>query len=244
MFEELIFMFGFVIISALSSYTLLRFAPEPLYTIIKFFAIIGIVIHELTHVLMCLISRTPIKHIVLVEKVNRIGGRKGEFNYGGKVLLDDISKITFLQALLVSLAPIYVSFWLFFLLLEQILLMKLDVLLFYLSIFIMVSIFLASAPSFADISMIPKTFMNNPTYSLYQTLLLGLSFGTIWLISTIYQIVYFHELIIYSMIFLTYYIIKYISRGIYVLSTHFIKRLKIRRSDFSRISNFNQQERE
>ena len=235
MFEELLIMIGFVVISAISSYLLLKFAPEPLYTIIKFFAAIGIIIHELTHVLMCLITKTPIKRIILLEKVNRIGNRKDEFNYGGKVLVDDFSKLKFLQALLIGLAPIYISFWLFLFLLQQIILMELDVLLFYISIFIMISIFLGAAPSFADLSLIPKAFNNDPTYSLYQTFILLLSFGTIWLISSAYQVIYLHEIIFYSIVFLTYYVLKYLFRGIKGLIHLLVRNINRRRSTLYRL---------
>jgi hypothetical protein len=230
MFEELIFMFEFVIISALSSYLLLRFAPEPLYTVIKCSAVIGIIIHELTHVLMCKITNTPIKQIILLEKINRIGKKKGEFNYGRKVLVDDISRLTFLQALLISLAPIYVSFWLFFFLLQQLSNRSLDVLWFYIAIFIMISIFLAAAPSFADLLVIPQAFNNNSTHSLYQIFILFISFGIIWTISTVGHVVYFHEVIFYGLVFVAYYVFKYFFRGVKGIFKLIQKKTQQRRS--------------
>ncbi|MFX0073163.1 MAG: hypothetical protein ACFFAO_18955, partial [Candidatus Hermodarchaeota archaeon] len=122
--------------------------------------------------------------------------------------------LAFLQALLIALAPIYLSFWLFFFLLEQLLYANLDVLVFFIIVFVMVSIILGASPSIADLSNIPKAFHRDPTYSMYQIFLLLLSGVTVWLIMTVYTIYVIHELFYYVFIFVGYYGFKYGLRGL------------------------------
>ena len=130
MFEEIIIMIGFAFFSCAISYILLRYTPDPLNKIIKLLAIIGIIIHELCHILMCLITNARIEKIRILGR-NENAQNKGEFNYFGNVKLEKRRKLTFLQALLIGLAPLIFSFWLFFFLWGQILNPKINVLLFF-----------------------------------------------------------------------------------------------------------------
>ena len=213
MFEELLFMIGFTIISISISYILLEYIPEPLNKLVKGLAIIGILIHELCHIVMCIMTNTKIHSVSLVQKVHE-PDVKHHPGYGGRVTIGKSETLGFLQALLIALAPIYLSFWLFFFLLEQLLYTNLDVLVFFLIVFIMISIILGASPSIADLSSIPKAFSRDPTYSMYQIFLLVLSGVTIWLIMTIYNIYVIHELFYYVFIFVGYYGFKYGLRGL------------------------------
>ena len=149
MFEEIIFMVGFAIFSVIMSYILLVVAPEPLNKFFQVLAVLGIVIHELCHVLMCLLTNTQIRTMKIIE----LSDSKSKFGlkYGGRVELKDHVKLSFLQALLIGFAPLYISFWLFFFLWEQLKNPSLEVVIFYLYIFIMVSLVLSAAPSLADL---------------------------------------------------------------------------------------------
>lgn len=214
-------MVGFVIFSVLLSYFLLEYAPDPLNKIVRALAMGGIVIHELTHVLMCLITNTRIDSVNLLQR-NKNPEQKSKLNHHGRVVIGEFSQLSFLQAVLIGFAPIYISFWLFFFLWDQIKNPNIDVTLFFVYLFLMVSLALSAAPSLADFVAIPKAFRNDPSYSFYQMLLLFLSAISVWFASTKYQLALFHEIITYCFIFLTYFAFKYSLRGINSLYHRFL----------------------
>ena len=195
MFEEILIMIGFALFSLCISHILLRYTPEPLNKIVRILAMVGIIIHELLHVLMCILTNARIKKITLLGKRKYKG--KGKENddkveYFGKVGMSDKRRLTFLQALLIGLAPLIFSFWLFFLLWEQILNPQLDIMLFFLYLFIMISTVLAAAPSFEDLTSIPQALKNDPHYSIYQIFLSTVSIITVWIVIVEFQISFFH----------------------------------------------------
>lgn len=221
MFEELPFILGFVLFSVVVSYVLLTYTPEQLMIVIQGISIVGIIIHELCHIFMCLITNTRIEKITLVKRMkNKKYGRK--YGYGGEVRVRELN-VTFLQAFLIGLAPLFFSCWLFFFLWGQISNPSIDVGLFYLYLFVMISIVFSSAPSFADLAMIPKAFQTDVRYSFYQILLLALSMFTTWLVIISYEIHVIHEVFTYITIIGVYYGLKYGFKGlgniIYLIKT-------------------------
>jgi len=222
MFEEIIFMVGFAVFSMVISYILLKYAPNPLDKFIRVLAAFGIIIHELSHGLMCLLTNTRIKSMKLLvrsEKGSRFGLR-----YGGRVELKDYVKLTFLQALLIGFAPVYISFWLFYFIWEQLKNPNLDVLVFYIYLFFMISLVLSAAPSFADLLAVFGALHFDWRYSLYQISLLLLSVGTVWLVITYYQIQVFHEIVTYVSIFAGYYGYKSGAKGLKAIYLHYQRR--------------------
>lgn len=203
MFEEIIFMVGFAVFSTITSYILLKYAPNPLHAIFRCIAVVGIIIHELSHALMCVVTNTRIRTIKLLERSD--GKSSFGLKYGGRVELKDYIRLSFLQALLIGFAPIYISFWLFFFLWEQLKIPNLDVLIFYVYLFIMISLVLSAAPSFADVLAIFGAFQFDWRYSMYQVGLTILSVCTVWFVVTYYQIQFFHEIVTYVLIFVGYY---------------------------------------
>jgi hypothetical protein len=219
MFEEIVFMVGFAVFSVILSTILLKYSPNPLYAIARFIAIVGIIIHELSHVLMCVLTNTKIRKIKLLERTD--GKSSFGLNYGGRVELKDYLRLTFLQAFLIGFAPIYISFWLFFFLWGQLTNPALDVLIFYIYIFIMISLVLSAAPSFADVLAIFGAFNFDWRYSLYQIGLTVLSITTVWLVVTYYQIQLFHENVTYVLAFIGYHAFKVGFRGVKEIYYHF-----------------------
>jgi hypothetical protein len=220
MFEEITFMVGFAVFSVVMSYILLVVAPEPLNKFFQVLAVLGIAIHELCHVLMCLLTDTRIGTMKILEQSDK----KSKFGlkYGGRIELKELNKLTFLQALLIGFAPLYISFWLFFFLLEQLKNPSLEVVIFYLYIFIMVSLVLSAAPSLADLFAIFSSFQFDWRHSLYQICLLLLSIWTVWFGVTYFQFEVFHEILTYFLILVGYHIYKYGFRGIKAFVQRFL----------------------
>ncbi len=217
MFDELLIVAGFLIFSIILSYILLKYTPNPLNKLVLGLAIIGIVIHELCHLLMCIITKAPIKSINLLERVKLNGPEESQYGYRGSVTINMEKQLTFLQALLIGVAPLIFSFWLFFSLWDLILTEILDVFGIFIIIFLMISIVLAAAPSAVDILNIPYAFRKDPKYSCYQILLLVLSIISIWFIYLLYPLSLIHEIFNYLIIMVFYYGYKYLFKGIKII---------------------------
>ena len=216
MFDEVIFMIGFLIFSVIISYILLKYTPRPLNKLVLGLALIGIVIHELCHLLMCIITNAPVKSVKLLERT-KLYGKEGDnygYGYGGSVKVSGEKKLNFLQAFFIGFAPLIFSFWLFFYLLDLLFTAELDAYIAILLLFVMVSIVLAAAPSAADILNIPKAFQENTKYSCYQIFLLVISIISVWILYILYQVTFFHEIVNYLFIMIFYYGFKYGFKGI------------------------------
>ena len=206
MFEELPFIFGFMIFSIIISYILIKCTPPPLSNIVKALAVVGIIFHELCHLLMCVICNAPIEKITLINREESEKNRG--FTYFGEVKVRE-HNISFLQAFLISFAPLYFSFWLIFFLLNFLVNNQVHPLIFLPSIFMMISLSLSAAPSFSDLAIIPRAFQNGIYHSLYQILLVVISILTVWMLFVAFSFQYFHEILVYLMITVFYFIYKY-----------------------------------
>ena len=222
MFEEVPFIIGFMLFSYIISYILFKYASPPFTKIIQGFAIVGIVFHELCHLFMSYITHTRVRKVSLIRKMPKQDSENDRIHkYYGEVSIGD-TRISFLQALLVGFAPLYISFWVFFFLLDQLCNTQVIPLVFVLYIFIMVSISLSAAPSFADLRLIPTAFQNDISHSLYQIMLIILSISATWLVLFSYKIHTIHELLTYLIITACYFTFKYGFIGIGIIK-HQIK---------------------
>lgn len=216
MFEELPFILGFLIFSIIISYLLFTYLRYPVIIIfVRIIAMIGIIFHELCHIIMCIITNTPIGEVRLLERLHFKDkeGNRG-YAYGGRVGIKNTNELKFLQAVLVALAPLLISFWVFFLILEFLFSgLNIEAIYIFVSIIFLVSIIFAAAPSAVDLKQIPVAFQNDPNYSLYQIILLSMSICSVWIFSLVYPPIFFHEIIYYILIGGFYYLFKYAIKG-------------------------------
>jgi len=70
MFEEIVFMLFFAVLSIAMSYILLKFAPNPIDKFFRVVAVLGIVIHELSHALMCILTNAHIRSIKIIKRAD------------------------------------------------------------------------------------------------------------------------------------------------------------------------------
>ena len=215
MFEEIIIMIGFVLFSIVISHVLLFSIPRPLNKFFRALSLFGIVFHEICHILMCIITNTSIESVKLLEKT-KTGKEKTDFKYiyNGHLVFGGKKKLTFLQAVLVGLAPMIFSFYLFFFLWDLLLNPSVDVLFIFLILTAMISIVLSAAPSSADLLCIPQAFKADISHSIYQLFLLILSITTGWIIIVAQDLTFFLEIIAYLLIMVIYYFWKYSFKGI------------------------------
>jgi len=197
MFEEMPFILGFLIFSVIFSYLALKYVGPPFAKIIQGLAMVGIVIHEICHLVMCIITRSPIEKVTLIKKVDF--KEEQSFEYYGEVLTH-ADRISFLQAVLIGLAPLLISFWIFFSLLEMLTTIRVDAVVFTVSVLIMISISLSAAPSLSDLSIIPKAFLNDFNYSMYQIFLLLIALLLTYTTFSTFKLHGIHGLYVYLII--------------------------------------------
>jgi hypothetical protein len=206
MFEEIPYILGFMIFSLILSYVAFRYVSPPFSQIVRVLAVIGIVIHEICHYVMCIVTCSPIEEVTLVKKLDF--KEEQRLGYYGEVKVQE-HRLSFLQAVLIGLAPLYLSFWLFFFLLNILVYSRVDAVVFMVCILIMISISLSAAPSFADFLVIPKAFLNDINHSMYQILLIVLSFLLTFITLTVFNLQGFHEFFVYLIVTGFYFGFKY-----------------------------------
>ena len=227
MFEEIPFVIGFLVVSLVLSAIFFRIEFKPLKIAVQVVAIVGVIVHEISHVLMCLLTNTKIDSVVLLNKVQNEG--LSNKKYGGQVNLQPDPRISFLQALVAGLAPLFISFWIFFFLLHEFYNPNTTELHAALYIFLMISLILGSAPSKGDLSQIASAFTYDIEYTLYQLFLVAISVFSVWYIVATLQIPVIHEIITYIFIFIGYYLLKYSFKGVYRGGHRIFKKLSLPR---------------
>jgi hypothetical protein len=209
MFVILLFFPIILGISYIITRCLLRIDWGPFQVGLMILRFVGVTIHELSHFFMCIIVGVRPKSI----SVRLRSGYTGEVDPHGKVVMD-IHHNTFLQAALISLAPLIFCTWLFFFFLEWAFNEALDPFIRIIAGFLCISIFFGATPSKPDFMHIGFWFKKDPRYSLYQIFLLLLSGCCVWAIVTFYTIVLPFDIIYYILVGIGYSVLKYGFRGI------------------------------
>lgn len=213
-------MLGFFVFTILFGYIIRRALPSPLHKITEGVMIIGVIIHELCHVVVCFLTNAKIESVSLVErfKIDRKAyDDRIRYQYNGHVNLDKERRLTFLQAFLIAFAPIYIGFWIFFCLLDIFLHVSLDMLSTILIVFVICSIILGVPPSVQDLKMIGVALKRDPLYSFYQIVLAFISVLILWGGIFFYNWDFFHEIVFYFVLGFVYYILRYSIKAISAL---------------------------
>ncbi len=168
---------------------------------------VGVIIHELAHYLMCKIVGVETRGIRIAWRSQGTGER----NPHGAVGTHPPS---FVQAIFIGLAPLYVGTWLIFLTLATALNSDFNIYIRVISGLICFSILAAAAPSSQDFNNIPAAFSDSPANSWYQVLLLFLSGVTMWIILINIQVVFLLDVFFYLTFIAIYFMFKFSFIGI------------------------------
>ncbi len=179
---------------------------------------VGVIIHELAHYVMCKIVGVETRGILIAWRSQITGERSPHGAVG-------THPPSFVQAIFIGLAPLYIGTWLIFLTLTIALNPDFNIYIRVISGLICFSILAAAAPSSQDFNNIPAAFSSSPANSWYQVLLLSLSGVTLWLILINIQIVFLLDVLFYITFIAIYFMFKFSFIGI----KRIIIRLKIRK---------------
>ena len=189
----------------------------PFNPIIKMFFYIGVIAHELCHLIMNVITGVPVKSF----KARYSDKRRGVYSPHGSVAPSQPRRLTFLQSLLGGLAPLLIMTWLFFFFLEIAVFSSIDPLFRILAGIYSFCLVLALCPSQGDFRFTTIGFFNDPKHSVYQISLLVASFLLVWLIVELYQLYLPFEFLYYFIIVFGYVILKYFLKMCYWFGSRF-----------------------
>ena len=175
----------------------------------------GIIIHESSHAITCLITSVKISEIVLLTK--RKNPETGNTYLHGHVGIKYPERLSFMQSFLTALAPLIIMTWLFFWCLDIAFTGHLDDFIQVLAALACMSLVLGACPSSTDFKFIPRIFSRDPRYAMYQILLVTLVIFLIWIITAMLGITILN-FVNFIFIGMGYYGLKYgflgISKGI------------------------------
>ena len=179
----------------------------PFKPVFNVLAYIGVMVHELSHFTMCLLVGVRPTGISV-----KLKNETGQVNPHGRVSVDPHGE-TFLQAALISLAPIFISTWLFFYSLELVFSKTVDPLLRIVAGFFCLTLFLGAVPSTTDFRIIRICFKADPKYSFYQLFLVFISGVGMLAAITFYQVVIL-DILYFFLVGIAYGILKYAFMGV------------------------------
>lgn len=215
MFEIFIILIWFPIILVTSYFIekiLLSHELGPFESIINTLRYIGVIVHELSHFIMCLVVGVHPQGI----KIRFKDETTNETAPHGAVFFDS-HDYTFLQSALIGLAPTIVSTWLFFLSLD-IALTQMEPLIKIVAGSFCLTLLLGAAPSATDFRNIGRSFKQSPKYSCFQIFLVVLSGFIVWAISVFYQIIIYYDIIYFILVGIGYTVLKYSFMGIKIFA--------------------------
>jgi len=177
-----------------------------IFNILFFF---GVFVHEFSHLMFCFILRVPTNGMKFQFWDRRIG----MVNPAGSVGLPEFPRMSMMQALMVGIAPLFVSTFLFMGCLDLIFTFETTFEIQLFIIILAISIICTAAPSRVDISNILDAAAGDPLQSFLQFVYAGASLmisiyivdlsGTILPLEVLYYISYFTlAIIIYLLIIL------------------------------------------
>lgn len=197
---------------------------------------LGVFVHEFSHLMFCFIFRVPTNGMKFQFKDRN----SGMVNPAGGVYLAEFSRMSMMQALMVGIAPLFVSTFLFMGCLDVIFTFETT---FEVQLFVLIfaiSLVLTAAPSRVDISNIFKAAAGDPLQSFLQFLYVAASLlfsitildlsGIILPLEVLYYVAYFVlTIIMYSIIIFLIRVIRAIFRHVFPSGNYSSKQITRKR---------------
>jgi hypothetical protein len=175
--------------------------------IVYILTFIGVAVHEFSHYIANLIVGLKPGKIKIKWKSEHSGAIAPHGSVAWKLR-------SFIQAIIICLAPLYISTWLIFLTFLSMLNPDFHILFRIISGILCISLFIGASPSAVDFGLIFKTFSFDVFYSLYQIFLITLSGIALWLVLIFTDIIFVLDIFYYLSIAGFYWMFKLSFMGI------------------------------
>lgn len=229
-FIDMMIWFCIILVVSLTSQLAYRYSKGRIRAFLNILGFIGVFIHEVSHALMCIIFRVPIRGFSVKfrsEYSNRVAPH-------GKITIGEVERISFLQNVMVSVGPLIISTWIFLFCLDIVIIQGVDAITTVIIGFIMISIMIGANPSSQDISSMFVSYGIDPLYSTYQLFLTALAIIIVYFGIDFSVIALPMELLYYIVAFFTvvafYFMLKYSLKLLY----YFYRRIFHKKSVASR----------
>ena len=196
---DLFFWLFFMLIASIVTKSWYRRSQTPfLRVFLHVLAFAGVVVHEVAHYTLCVLFGVKTGKI----RVKYRSEDRSRVAPHGSVDVPELERNSLLQSFVVSVAPLFVSSFLFLFCIDVIFNIETEAWVNVVATVFCVSLFIGSEPSSQDMRLIGKTFRKDPTYSLYQIALVVASGFFVWFFVDLYFISLPFEVLYYVEYFL------------------------------------------
>ena len=196
---DLFFWLFFMLLVSIIVQSWYRRAHTPgLKTFLHVLAFVGVFVHEVAHYALNVLFGVKTGKI----KVKYRSQNKGRVAPHGSVGLPEFERNSFMQTFIGSVAPLFVSTFLFLFCLDVIFNLHTNPWVDVVATVFCVSLFIGSEPSGQDMRLIGESFRKDPRYSVYQIVLVVASGLIVWLFVDLYFISLPFEVLYYIEYFL------------------------------------------
>jgi hypothetical protein len=184
--------------------TFYRHAHTPGFkTFFDIVAFIGVFVHELAHYTLGVVFGAKMGKITVRYRNREVP----KVSPHGWVDNPEYERQSFIQAFMISFAPLFVSTFLFMFCLDIILHIQTEVWIKFIAVVFCVSLLIGSEPSGQDVKLVGRKFNKDPRYSIYQIFLVLLSGIFVWIfvdinfISLPFEVLYYIEYFLFVALF-------------------------------------------
>ncbi len=208
MLDLFFWLFFMLLVSIAVKYWYRRTHTPGLKAFLHVLAFLGVLVHEVAHYAFNNLFGVKTGRI----KVKYRSEDKMRVAPHGSVGLPEFERNSFLQTFVGSVAPLFVSTFLFLFCLDVIFNVETEAWVNIVAIVFCVSLFIGSEPSGQDMKLIGKTFKRDPKYSVFQIVLVVASGLIVWLFVDLYfiylpfEVLYYIEYFLF--VILVYFILK------------------------------------
>ncbi len=183
---------------------------------------LGIVVHELTHYLMCLLTHVRVAKTRILPKQDKEGVYNG--------YIKPAQQLNFFQSILIGFAPLFIGTYIIGFILYYIFNPAVNFTIALFLIYIAISIVSMICPSRSDVIEITHAINQSKIFTLIQVGIILIVLPISYYLISMYNIVIFDSLLtLFFMTLFFYYIMKYCGFGInYIIHNIIISRKKIK----------------
>jgi len=184
----------------------------PFTIIINILAFFGVIAHEVSHFIACMICRVPISDFRVIYR------HDGRPNPHGYIRFRPLVKLSFAKAFFIGFAPLLCMSWMFFYFFSYLFDPTIPDIIKVLAVLICMSLLLGVHPSSADVNQLKYAYNNDKSLAVFQITGLIVSVMITSFCIVFFNITLLHEFMFFVLVIICYAGIKYTVRLVKVIS--------------------------